>query len=116
MVWRDPDRVRAQYSQSIAYTLTSLTSYLQKYGDKNTVLIFLGDHQPASIVVGEGAIRQVPITIVAKDPAVLDRISSWGWTDGLKPSPKAPVWAMDSFRNRFLTAFGPQNQPTDTAP
>ena len=50
--------------------------------------------------------RDVPITIVAHDQAVLDKVSSWGWTPGLKPGPQAPVWPMSAFRDRFLTAFG----------
>ncbi|WP_377273429.1 sulfatase [Peterkaempfera sp. SMS 1(5)a] len=107
-VWKDPAQVRTQYGRSIQYSLNSLISYVEKYGKDNTVLVFLGDHQPAPIVTGENASRDVPITIVAHDPAVLDRISSWGWQDGLKPGPDAPVWRMDTFRNRFLTAYGPQ--------
>ena len=105
-VWRDPAKVRSQYAKSIEYTLTALTQWMERYGNENTVLVFLGDHQAAPIVVGNHASRDVPITIVAKDPAVLDRIASWGWQDGLNPSPSAPVWRMDSFRDRFLTAFG----------
>jgi len=81
---------------------------VETHGSDNLVLVFLGDHQPASIVTGEGASRDVPITIVARDRAVLDQISGWGWQDGLKPSPDAPVWPMDAFRDRFLTAFGSQ--------
>jgi hypothetical protein len=69
-------------------------------------MIFLGDHQPVELVTGKNASRDVPITIVAKDPAVLQRISGWGWTAGLNPDPKAPVWPMSDFRDRFLTAFG----------
>ena len=101
----DPARARAGYRDSIAYSLESLISYVETYGDRNLVLIFLGDHQPSPIVTGQGASRDVPITIVARDPAVLNRISSWGWQDGLHPNPQAPVWRMDAFRNRFLTAF-----------
>jgi len=108
VVWRDSARVRTEYGRSIQYTLSALISYVEKYGDKNLVLIFLGDHQPAPIVTGVGASRDVPITIVAKDPKVLDQISGWGWQDGLNPDPKAPVWPMSSFRDRFLTAFGSQ--------
>ena len=78
----------------------------------NLVLVFLGDHQPAPIITGDGASRDVPVTIVAKDPAVLDRIAGWGWTDGLRPAPQAPVWRMDAFRDRFLTAFGPHADPS----
>jgi hypothetical protein len=106
--WSSPARIRTAYMGSIEYTLDALVSYVETYGDNNLVLVFLGDHQPAPIVTGEGADHDVPITIVARDPAVLNRISGWGWQPGLKPSSKAPVWRMDTFRDRFLTAFGSQ--------
>ena len=80
---------------------------MQTFHDNNLVLVVLGDHQPATIVSGTGANHDVPISIIAHDPAVLDRISSWGWQGGLLPSPQAPVWRMDAFRDRFLAAFGP---------
>ena len=78
---------------------------MQKYGDDNLVLVFLGDHQPP-VVTPANASHDVPITIVAKDPKVLDRISGWGWSDGLRPTTQAPTWPMESFRDRFLKAFG----------
>lgn len=108
VVQRDNAQVRADYRRSIEYTLGTLISYLQTYGGDDLVLVFLGDHQPTPAVTGEGAGRDVPITIVAHDPAVLDRIAGWGWQEGLRPGPRAPVWRMDTFRDRFLTAFGPQ--------
>ena len=113
-VWKDPAKVRTEYRRSIEYSVNSLVSYVQNYGDDNTVLVFLGDHQPAPIVTGENASRDVPIAIVAHDPAVMKRIGDWGWQDGLKPGPKAPVWRMDTFRDRFLTSYGPR--PGDAAP
>jgi hypothetical protein len=115
-VWKDPKKVRTEYRRSIEYSLNSLISYVEKYGDDDTVLVFLGDHQPAPIVTGEDAGRDVPISIVAHDPAVMDQISGWGWQDGLKPGPKAPVWRMDTFRDRFLTAYGPQPGSSPSPP
>jgi Sulfatase len=109
---RDVGRVRADYGRSIEYSLNTLISYVETYGDDNLVLVFLGDHQPAPVVTGEGASRDVPVTIVARDPAVLERISGWSWQDGLHPGPQAPVWPMDAFRDRFLNAFGPKVGPT----
>jgi hypothetical protein len=106
-VWRHRSQVAVEYGRSIQYSLTAVISYLETYGNKNTVLVFLGDHQPASIVTGAGASRDVPIAIVAHDPAVLKQISGWGWQDGLKPGPQAPEWPMNTFRDRFLTAFSP---------
>jgi hypothetical protein len=108
---RNPERVRTDYRTSIAYSLSSLISYVENYGDDKLVLIFLGDHQPSPIVTGPGASRDVPITIVTRNRAVLNRISQWGWQAGLQPRPQAPVWPMDAFRDRFLTAFGSQNAP-----
>jgi hypothetical protein len=104
---RNTEQIRADYRQSIEYTLSALISYVQTYGDDDLVFIFLGDHQPAAVVTGDNASRDVPISIITRDRAVLDRISGWGWQDGLKPGPQAPVWRMDTFRDRFLTAFGP---------
>jgi hypothetical protein len=43
--------------------------------------------------------------VIARDPAVLDRIAGWGWQTGLSPDPTAPVWRMDAFRDRFLDAY-----------
>jgi len=106
-VYRDPARVRTQYRLSIEYSLSALISYVETYGDEDLVLVFLGDHQPAPIVTGENASRDVPISIVARDPAVLERISGWRWSDGLRPGRESPVWRMDEFRDRFLSAFGP---------
>ncbi|MEV4822196.1 sulfatase-like hydrolase/transferase [Micromonospora sp. NPDC049274] len=108
---RDTGRIRAGYRQAVAYSLETLISYVQTYGDDDLVLVFLGDHQPAPVVTGEGASRDVPITIVARDPAVLNRVAGWGWQDGLRPGPQAPVWPMDTFRDRFLTTFGPSAPP-----
>ncbi|WP_433295909.1 sulfatase-like hydrolase/transferase [Actinoplanes sp. CA-030573] len=109
-VWKDGHRVKEAYATSIAYSVDTLISYVQKYGNDNLVMVFLGDHQPASVVVGQNAVKDVPISIVAKDPKVLDRVKSWGWTNGLTPAPDAPVWPMNEFRDRFLTAFGPDGE------
>lgn len=102
----ESNQIRAQYLTTVQYSLRTLISYVQTYGDDNMVLIFLGDHQPAPAVSGVGAGHQVPITIVARDKAVLDRISGWGWQDGLRPDGRAPDWSMAAFRDRFLAAFG----------
>jgi hypothetical protein len=107
VVWRDPSQVRAAYGRSIEYSLNTLISFVQTYHDNNLVLILLGDHQPATIVSGPGAGHDVPITIIAHDPAVMDRISGWGWQNGMRPDSNAPVWPMDAFRDRLLTAYGP---------
>ncbi|MEG3629726.1 CDP-alcohol phosphatidyltransferase [Streptomyces sp. C6-003] len=108
----DTTRSREEYGKSVEYSLTSLTQWLERYGQDDTVLVFLGDHQPRSRVTGLRASRDVPVTIVAKDPQVLDRIDDWDWSEGLRPAQDAPVWRMDAFRDRFLTAYGSTPHPS----
>jgi len=91
------------YAHSIEYTLRALYSFIDRYGNKNTVLIVVGDEQPSRVI--ERANHDVPATIIAHDPKVIRRLSGWGWTDGMLPSPTAPVWLMSRFRNRFFNAF-----------
>jgi hypothetical protein len=112
VVWRNAHDVQANYGQSVQYSMTALISWLQTVNDKNLVVIALGDHQPATIVSGSTPTHNVPISIISQDPKVMDRISAWGWQDGLLPSPQAPVWSMDTFRGRFLSAYGPHPPST----
>ena len=104
-VWRSAETVRQFYGQSIQYSLQALTSWVTEANDPNLVLILLGDHQPNTTVSGDGANHQVPISIVARDPSVLNRIAPWHWQDGLLPSSSAPLEPMDAFRNQLLNTF-----------
>jgi phosphatidylglycerophosphate synthase len=97
--------VQQGYARSIRYTLRALFSFVEHYGRKNLVLVVLGDHQPSRVVTGRPG-HDVPISVIAHDPAVMRRIAGWGWVDGMRPAPTAPVWPMSAFRNRFLSAFG----------
>lgn len=105
VVWREPERVRDQYALSIDYALETIGSYVETFGTRDLVLVVLGDHQPASIITGADASRDVPMHVIAADEAVLGALSGWNWTPGLVPSSDAPVWPMDEFRLRFLEAY-----------
>ncbi|MCK5933467.1 MAG: sulfatase [Fulvimarina manganoxydans] len=104
VVWADPERVRLQYAKSIDYALETIGSYVSRFG-KDTVFIVLGDHQPASIITGPDASRDVPIHVIADDPAVLNRIADWGFARGMIPPEGPAAFRMDDFRERFTRAM-----------
>ncbi len=104
-VFSDPDRVRQAYGQSIEYSLDAVVSFLTTYQDDDLVVLMLGDHQPHHFVSGDDPGHDVPVTVIARDPAVMARIADWGWSPGMRPASEAPVWRMDSVRDRFLNAF-----------
>ena len=89
----------------IRYSLGAMFAFLHESDDPNLVLVVLGDHQPATIVSGQDAGHDVPISIISKDTTVFESIKGWQWHDGMRPAPDAPVWPMSAFRDRFLDAF-----------
>jgi Sulfatase len=116
VVWRDPERVRAQYARALDYVLRVLASYAAKFVDERTLLILVGDHQPAPLITGEGAGRDVPIHVVSGDPALLAPFVAWGFSAGMHPPVDAPAKRMDAFRDFFLDAFSaPLGDPVATS-
>ena len=111
VVWQDFDRVRAQYVLAVEYAIRNLASYLKNYLDDDTVVVVLGDHQPAPLITGEDASRDVPIHIISRDSDVLSALDAWDWTDAADPTSAAPVLRMDEFRDAFLEAFTPSAAP-----
>ncbi|MCR1786599.1 CDP-alcohol phosphatidyltransferase family protein [Nocardioides carbamazepini] len=103
---RQPDTAQRNYAAAVRYTWRTLLSFLTTYPDPDRVVIIVGDHQPHSFVSGEDPGRDVPITVLAQDPDVIRRTDGWGWQPGIRPGPDAPVWRMDAFRDRLLTAYG----------
>ncbi len=112
----DPRTAQRYYAASIRYTWRTLVSFLTTYPDPDRVLVVVGDHQPHSFVSGDDAGHDVPVSVIAQDPAVLRRIDGWRWQDELVPGPDAPVWRMDAFRDRFLAAYGDGTVPTAAEP
>lgn len=111
-VWSEVDTIRQYYRQSIEYMLETLVSYLQEYGDDDLVLLVMGDHQAAPMITGDDTNRDVPVHLIARDPAVIEAIADWQWQPGLLPDARAPVWRMDSVRDRFIDAFSePDKEP-----
>jgi hypothetical protein len=104
VVWRDPERVRNQYTLAIDYVLEVLASYAATFADERTLMIVVGDHQPAPLITGEDAGRDVPIHVIAGDPALLEPFRAWGLAAGMRPT-GAPIGRMDTVRDWFLAAF-----------
>ncbi len=104
-VWEDTGRIREQYRKSIDYVMNTLASYAIQFGDDNLVMLVVGDHQPAPLVTNDSPSNEVPVHIIARDPAVFEAIADWHWSEGLVPANDAPVWRMDTLRDRFVEAF-----------
>jgi len=107
-VWRDTDKIRDHYRRATEYMLKTLVSYVVERGDDDLVILLLGDHPPAPLVSGDPEGKQVPVHLIARDPDVINAVSEWQWQAGMIPDTDAPVWRMDTLRDRFVRAFSEQ--------
>lgn len=67
------------------YTYRWLGAHLLQPEAREAVHLWVGDHQPAASVSGEGADWAVPVHVVTRDPALLARFVALGFTPGLQP-------------------------------
>ena len=104
-LWRDTDRVREHYAMSVEYAVHAMAAYAERYVDDRTVLIVLGDHQPAPLVTGDDASWEVPVHVISADADVLAPFLDWGFVDGVWPNVEGEVLGMDYFRSWFVEAY-----------
>lgn len=76
------------YVGMIEYNYRWLAGYVALPRARDSLLIVMGDHQPAANVSGEGASWDVPVHIIARDPALLARFTERGFVPGLEPQGK----------------------------
>jgi hypothetical protein len=103
VVWRDRDRVRAQYGEAVDYALTTVLDWAARQGDEPPLLLVLGDHQAAPFVALD-ARPDVPAHLIGP-PDLVAMAAEWGWTEGLVPDPEGKVDGMEIMRDRILAAW-----------
>lgn len=105
VLWRDLHRIREHFALSLEYAINAMTGYAERYIDDKTLLIVLGDHQPAPLITGEDASKSVPMHVISGEIKLLQPFLDWGFTNGAFPDPDQPTLKMNTFRDWFIRAF-----------
>ncbi|MEQ8329225.1 MAG: hypothetical protein RH859_02055 [Longimicrobiales bacterium] len=84
-LWRDHDRVREAFARSLHYALDVAADYVAERLPASTVLILLGDHQPAPMITGDDASRAVPVHVIAADSSLVAAFAGLGFVPGAVP-------------------------------
>ncbi|MEM9732281.1 MAG: sulfatase [Pseudomonadota bacterium] len=103
VVWRDRDRVRAQYRLAINYALKAVLEYGLLHAKDPPLMIVVGDHQAAGFVALDER-RDVPIHIIGPEDLV-ERLSELAPFTGLVPPKDATALPMDKVRDMVLQAL-----------
>ena len=73
------------YINTIKYTFKWLAGYQALPQPRESVLILLGDHQPAGGITGPNATWNVPVHIITSDETIAERLRRHGFSDGVNP-------------------------------
>ncbi len=99
-IWRDPERVRAQYTKAIEYSLQAVGSWVARHADNPPVVLLMGDHQPLPFVA-ESDVFDVPVHLIGPAP-VVERLAGSDWHSGLTPGADSPVIGAERLRDWLL--------------
>lgn len=104
-LWRSHDRVREHYALAVAYALEVAGRYAAEFADERTLLIVLGDHQPAQLITGPDPNPGVPVHVISGNPALLAPFLERGFVAGAWPANEDSATGMDQFRSWLHDAF-----------
>ena len=104
-LWLDTERVREHYAMSVEYAVHAMAAYAGRYVDDRTLLIVLGDHQPAPLITGNDAPWEVPVHVISGDSTLLTPFKDWGFVPGAWPDTDSAALGMDYFRDWFVRAY-----------
>jgi hypothetical protein len=99
----DLTNLRPSYVEAMAYEYKSLAGYIRAHAN-DMLIIAVGDHQPPTAVTGKDASWDVPVHVISKHRAILDRLLQRGFRNGLEPQ-RPSMGAMHMLLPALLNAF-----------
>jgi hypothetical protein len=106
--WDDPKQLAEGYAAAISYDLRVIENYLTKFIKDDSLVIFMGDHQPHTGVTGRGAEHKtwsVPSHVASRNPAFIAPFLKRGYTRGMVPEQPLPHVGMERFMEELLSDF-----------
>ncbi len=96
------------YQATVQYAIQNIAAYLERLpADDRSVVIILGDHQPRRPVARiKDDPWTVPIHVVSRDPAAIDRFARVGFRPGIAPAAEQQPSGLEDFLAELFAAHG----------
>jgi len=99
---RDTERLRARYPESLAYSLAAVFAWAVQNLPSDAVLLVLGDHQPATLITGNGTSADVPVHLISADAARLSAATNeLGFSPDVAPALEPSEFGLEDLRDWF---------------
>jgi hypothetical protein len=94
------------YTAAVTYEMRVMEGYLKNFVHDDTLIIFVGDHQPHQLVTGADNLTwSVPIHVASRSPEMIEPFIKRGYVPGMVPSQPLPHVGMERFMEEFLADF-----------
>ena len=105
-LWADPAALERAYGETMARTLDVLAGWLARPRARSSLILVLGDHEPAARVLGHAPTHDVPLHVLANDPRLLTPFQALGFVAGARPDPGMAPVPMAALRAVMLDGYG----------
>ncbi len=106
VTWGLSGDVAKAYISAITYETRVMEGYLSNFVHDDTLVIFVGDHQPHQLVTGpQNLTWSVPIHVVSRNPELVLPFMRRGYIPGMVPTQPLPHVGMERFMEEFLADF-----------
>jgi len=104
--WDQLEEGGQAYLTSLISDFEILGRYLARLpANRDALVIVLGDHQPAGSVTGHDPSAAVPIHVISRSRALVDRFGARGYTTGMIPDRGRAAAGMETFLPELLRAL-----------
>ncbi|MFC3282278.1 sulfatase-like hydrolase/transferase [Litchfieldella rifensis] len=106
VLWQDLERVREHFALSVDYAVNATLRWAEDFVDDQTLMIVVGDHQPALLITGDDASAGVPVHVISGDARLLKPFLARGFVAGTLPPTTTERPRMDLVRHWLHEDFG----------
>jgi hypothetical protein len=104
--WISGEEYDEGYREAIRYELETLTGYLTKFIEDESLIVIVGDHQPKYPITPREYPLSVPVHLISRDAELLRPLDAKGFVEGLIPTQEPPHPPMKDFFQAFFEVVG----------
>jgi hypothetical protein len=96
--WEKLQQGGPAYMEALVYDFDVLARYLSQLVTRDTLVLVMGDHQPAASITGQDPSWAVPVHVLSRERGLVELFTSDGdeWTPGMTPSVSARPLPMEN--------------------
>jgi hypothetical protein len=106
VTWGLSGEVSKAYTAAVKYEMQVMEGYLTNYIHDDTLVIFVGDHQPHQLVTGpQNLTWSVPVHVACRNRDLIEPFLRRGYIPGMVPDQPLPHVGMERFMEEFIADF-----------